>query len=60
MRHLRSEHPAPNRVVALFEGAAVAFDVAPAATWEDLAERLAFFRDRRDGTLISVAVRFHA
>jgi hypothetical protein len=60
MRHLNHEPPAPNRVVAIFEGSAVSFDMAPAATFEDLAERLSYLHDRHEGTLISVAVRFHA
>jgi hypothetical protein len=60
MRYLQSDRPVPNHVVAVFEGSAVSFDMAPAATLEDLAERLAFLHDRHDGTLISVAVRFRA
>ncbi len=60
MRRLARERPAPNRVVAVFDGSAVSFDMAPAATLEDLAERLAALDDRYDGTLISVAIRFHA
>lgn len=60
MRHLNHEHPTPNRVVAVFEGSAVSFDMASAATFEDLAERLSRLHDRHDGTLISVAVHFHA
>lgn len=57
MRHLDIERPAQNRVMAVFKAGALSFDIAPAATLEDLAERLADLRVRQDGGLISLAVR---
>jgi hypothetical protein len=46
-----------NRVMALFEGSAISFDMAPATSLLDLAERLSGLGGRHDGALISVTVR---
>ena len=56
MRHLPTERPARNRVTAVFDDGALVFDLAPAATLEDLAGRLAHLHGRRGRALISVAV----
>lgn len=60
MRHLHVERPPQNRVTAVFEASALSFELPPAATFEDLAERLADLGDRHDGTLISVDVRMRS
>ena len=57
MRHLDIDRPPKNRVMAMFDASALSFDIAPAATLEDLAERLAYLRNWHDGALIGVAVR---
>jgi len=59
MRHLDIQNPTQNRVMAVFKAGALSFDIAPAATLEDLAERLADLRDWDDGSLVSVAVSVH-
>ena len=56
MRHPETERPIRNRVTAVFDDGALFFDLAPAATLEDLAARLARLHGRRRRALISVAV----
>jgi hypothetical protein len=56
MRHLDVQRPAQSRVMAVFQDGAVSFDIAPAATLEELAARLARLRGRRSGALIGVAM----
>lgn len=56
MRYLDVQRSTQNRVMAVFKDSAFCFDIAPAATLEDLVARLAHLRGRRDGALISVAV----
>jgi hypothetical protein len=57
MQHLNIERQPQNGVMAMFDTSTLSFDIAPAATFEDLAERLARRRHRHDGALISVAVK---
>ena len=56
MRHIEVERPTQNHVMAMFDDGALFFDIAPAATLEDLAARLAHLHGRDDRALISVAV----
>jgi hypothetical protein len=55
MHHLNSERQ-PCRVMAIFEASMLSFELLPAATVGDLAERLADFACKDDGILISVDV----
>jgi hypothetical protein len=56
MQHLEVESVPRNRVMALFEGSAIAFDMEPRTSLMDLVERLADLGGKHDGALISVAV----
>jgi hypothetical protein len=51
------EKTPPNQVIAIFDARAVLFDLSPAATFEDLSERLAQIVERHGDTLVSVDVR---
>jgi hypothetical protein len=51
------DHAAQNRVMAVFASSAAVFDLPPAATFEELAGRLAHLSEGHDGALISVDVR---
>ena len=57
MRRFCTDRPTHNHVVAMFETSALAFELAEAATLEDLADRLAHLSERRGGALVSVEVR---
>jgi hypothetical protein len=60
MQPLEIERVPKTRVLALFEGSAITFNMVPRASLLDLAERLADFGGRHDGALIGVTVRVGA
>ena len=60
MQRLRIERPTQNHVMAVFEDSALSFELPPAATLEDLADRLAHLSERHGGALISVDVRVNS
>jgi hypothetical protein len=60
VRNLHINHQMQNRVMAVFESSAAIFELPRAATFEDLASRLAYLGERHDGALASVDVRVSA
>jgi hypothetical protein len=57
MQHFSIERPTQNHVMAVFEASALSFELPQAATFEDLADRLAHLSERHGGALISLDVR---
>jgi hypothetical protein len=60
MQRLEVESVPRTRVMALFEGSVVSFDMRSRTSLMDLVERLADLGGKHDGALISVAVRVAA
>jgi hypothetical protein len=57
MQSTAAERRPTNRVLAVFEAGAVAFELPPVATFEHLAERLGSLREQCGGALIRIDVR---
>jgi hypothetical protein len=57
MQRLEIERLPKNRVMALFEGSAICFDMAPTDSLMDLAVRLSDLGHRHESALVGLTVR---
>jgi len=60
MQQFRTQRPAQNRVMALFEASLELFELPRAATLGDLADRLVELSERHGEALIRIDVRMSA